>query len=406
MQSDIRCAIHLLSEEQLINDLWEEEEQSKGLKIRLEEMQAQILYELAEVSMLQLKFVEANTYFTKIEELLEKIDEKIFVSFDQKKHEGFRRACSAVLAKRAGKNTDPYADKSALELAQVILDNIPSMNEMARHTIMTKIQNSSGRGRGAHLRSARVANMLCNVLSMGSLPDGKILAESRTSPNYLTKTFQVIQENVLNKPWFNKTHQDRLRELVRLLLTGHRKASSLSDLLPHPVAQKFLSEGELSRLKSRVETELTPAEPDADFEINSKTEDKNKIREQFNQAVAPRDIHMLVDKLKKLDMLRQMKYIQVRSMNLREIIIMIQVQLRPYAEAFFYKYEQLVALNQHDEALAILEHLQKLFKEKNEPYFSEKTLQVEQTRIIMLKICKERKPAEQIDSGMIKKIQR
>ena len=85
MQSEIRCAIHLPSDEQLLGDLCGETEQSKGFKVRLEEMQAQIFYELAEVSMLQLKFTEAKTYFSKIDELMKTIDERSFISFDMKK---------------------------------------------------------------------------------------------------------------------------------------------------------------------------------------------------------------------------------------------------------------------------------------------------------------------------------
>ncbi|CAG5109509.1 Oidioi.mRNA.OKI2018_I69.chr2.g4036.t1.cds [Oikopleura dioica] len=155
MQSEIRCAIHLPSEEQLIGDLWEGEEQAKGLKIPLGELQAQISYELAEISMLQLKFNEAKTYFSKIEETLKTIDEKIFISFDARKLDGFSKACNSVLAKRSGQDTDPYSSKSAQELAEIMAEGIPEMNEMARQSVLEKIKSSTGRGKAVHLRSAK-----------------------------------------------------------------------------------------------------------------------------------------------------------------------------------------------------------------------------------------------------------
>ncbi|CAG5109507.1 Oidioi.mRNA.OKI2018_I69.chr2.g4034.t1.cds [Oikopleura dioica] len=230
---------------------------------------------------------------------------------------------------------------------------------------------------------------------MGSLPDGEILAESRTNPNYINKTFEIIQSYVLGKEWLNKVHKDRIKELVRLLMLGHRKASSLSDLLSHPVAREFLSERDFRRLNSRVEMELTPAEPDVDMDLGGKNDDrsKSKIREQFNEVVSPRELHNIVDKIKKTQHAWPNQLANQKRNAVRD-------------QAFFYKEEQLVALNQFEAALNLVEYLQRFLKENKEPYFTEQSLKIEQTRILMIKYCFERKPAREIESGMIKKIQR
>ena len=62
IQSEVRCALHFPSEEQVSNDklTYTEEEQKTGLKVELEELNAQIAFELGSLYFLQLKWNEGK----------------------------------------------------------------------------------------------------------------------------------------------------------------------------------------------------------------------------------------------------------------------------------------------------------------------------------------------------------
>jgi hypothetical protein len=71
LQSEIRCSVHLPSEEQLKNDDFSETDQKSGIKVQFEEINAQISFELGSCSFLQLKYSEADKLFKNVRTQIE-----------------------------------------------------------------------------------------------------------------------------------------------------------------------------------------------------------------------------------------------------------------------------------------------------------------------------------------------
>lgn len=71
-QSEIRCAVHLPSDYQLANDEFTDEDQKSGIKVELEEFNAQISYELGSIYFLQLKYNDAAQMFKNVRVEIEK----------------------------------------------------------------------------------------------------------------------------------------------------------------------------------------------------------------------------------------------------------------------------------------------------------------------------------------------
>jgi len=72
LQSEIRCAIHMPSDYQLANDEFSSDDQNSGIKVELDELNAQISFELGSVYFLQLKYLDAAQMFKHVRTEIQK----------------------------------------------------------------------------------------------------------------------------------------------------------------------------------------------------------------------------------------------------------------------------------------------------------------------------------------------
>ena len=98
-----------------------EEDQKTGLKVELDELNAQIAYELGSLYFLQRKWTEASTAFAITRGVLDKNNETVFLNINMARFTGYELATRNILAKKASKpvESEPMNGKS--------VDDIPTL---------------------------------------------------------------------------------------------------------------------------------------------------------------------------------------------------------------------------------------------------------------------------------------
>ena len=194
--------------------------------------------------------------------------------------------------------------------------------------------------------------------------DTAFLAQARRKISYVEEAINIIK--MLDFASLGLVEQKRIANLVIKLVEGIESAQELSDALSIPIVCQLLPEDSRNRLQSRVEYELTPAEPDPETGDSSSPE---SLESHLMSEVDPDRIMNLIEKMRRKNQKPrgQWKVRPLPSLNTNSLRN-LPPHLGDLVLVILSKVEQLTRIEELDKALELLTFLAKELKKHEHTY--------------------------------------
>ena len=244
----MRCALHFPSDRQLKSDqlTYSEEEQTTGLKVELDELNAQIAYELGSLYFLQLKWTDAQAAFAITRAVVDKMgEESVFLSVDMARFTGQELACHNILAKKSSAPvpSEPLFGKTVDDIPAVLATSpLTHLSPYQRHqlTQQFELETKIKPRVEAKLLKIQAANAVAQILRDNTY-DVVFMARAKTSIILINETLRVI-ESVRDHKW-TQFQLGHLVTFVTRVLKGVESPHELSELIQHELVRQMVAQG-------------------------------------------------------------------------------------------------------------------------------------------------------------------